>query len=68
MPCSLFSSIFHRIPATAISSGIAVRCGVWARKYSISVGVLTERRTSSVWAWPSLGGWFLTRTATAVQS
>jgi hypothetical protein len=48
LPWALFSSIFRRIPATAISSGIGVGAGAWARKNSISVGSLTERRSSRV--------------------
>ena len=32
LPWALFSSIFQRIPATAISSGVGVGAGGWARK------------------------------------
>jgi hypothetical protein len=64
----LFSSIFQRIPATAISSGIGVGSGAWAKKNSSSLGSATERRISRVWAYPSAGGWSLTVTATAAQS
>lgn len=32
------------------------------------VGLLTERRSSKVWAYPPLGGWSFTLTATAAQS
>jgi hypothetical protein len=55
LPWALFSSIFQRIPATAISSGIGVGSGAWARKNSISLGSLTERRDQQGMA-VSVGG------------
>src|SRR5690242_5035442 len=57
LPWALFSSIFQRIPATAINSGIGVGSGAWARKNSSSVGLATERRIRRVWPYPAAGGW-----------
>src|SRR3954464_10829140 len=64
LPWALFSSIFQRIPATAISSGIGVGSGAWARKNSSSLGSATERRISRVWPYRSAATWPATVTAT----